>query len=237
MKTIHIAHLYYDLMNLYGESGNVRALKMALKRQNVRFEVDELTKGSKIDFSKYEIFIMGCGTEENQEIVRKDILRYKEEFKKYVKIKTFIVTGNALELFGTSINDKEALDVFPYKSKSVRKRIVGEQVYKTYLFKDPVIGFQNRGSIHDNKENHLFEVINGNADNQTSKFEGIKVDRFYGTYLLGPILIRNPKLTDTIIKELFETKKYPFKEIKDTPEEIAYKAYLENFIHTKNVQG
>lgn len=237
MKTIRIAHLYYDLMNLYGETGNILALKMALKRQNVRFEVDELTKGCKIDFSKYEIFIMGCGTEENQEIVRKDIIRYKEEFKKYVKIKTFIITGNALELFGTSINNKEALQVFNFKAKGIRKRIVGEQVYKTYLFQEPVIGFQNRGSIHDNKENHLFEIISGNADNQSSKFEGIKVNHFYGTYLLGPLLIRNPKLTNTILKELFEAKKYPFKEILDTPEEMAYEAYLKNFLQNKNVQN
>ena len=84
MKTIKIAHLYYDLMNLYGESGNITALTSALERQKIKYEVDKISKGDKFEASKYDIFYMGMGTEANQEIVRKDILRYKEEFALYV---------------------------------------------------------------------------------------------------------------------------------------------------------
>ena len=79
MKTIKIAHLYYDLMNLYGENGNILALSEAFKRQGAKVTVDNLTKGSKIDFNKYDIYYIGMGTEDNQEIVREDILRYKSE--------------------------------------------------------------------------------------------------------------------------------------------------------------
>ena len=235
MKTIKIAHLYYDLMNLYGETGNMLALTTALKRQGVKYTVTNVTKGDKIDFSKFDIFYMGMGTEKNQMIVLKDILRYKTEIKKIIKKKVFIMTGNSYELFGNKINNTDALGIFNFESKTIRDRIVKEQVYKTYILKEPVIGFQNRGSVNNNEENHLFEIIDGNADNNKSKFEGIHINNFYGTYTIGPLLIRNPHLLDKIIKNYFESCNYPYKEIKNTPDYKAYYKYLENFNINRNI--
>lgn len=229
METIKIAHLYYDLMNLYGESGNITALKSSLENQGVKVKIDYLTKGNSINFKEYDIIYMGQGSEANQEIVRKDIIRYKKMMKKLCKTKTFIITGNAYELFGRDIDGKEALDVFDFSTKTVRNRIVGEQVYKTYLLNNPIIGFQNRNAINDNKENNLFSVIKGNANNQNTNFEGIKINNFYGTYALGPLLIRNPHLTDLIIRNLLESKGIKYKEILDTPDYKAYHEYLKNF--------
>lgn len=236
MKLIRIAHLYYDLMNLYGERGNVLALSEALKRQGAKVMVDNVSKSSKIDFNKYDFIYIGCGTENSLEIARADILRYKTELKKVIKKKFIIATGNALSLFGTSINGREALDIFNFKSKAVRNRIVGEQVYKTYLVDGPIIAFQNRSIINDINENHLFEVISGNADNQKSKYEGLHINNFYGTSSIGPLLIRNPKLLDKIIKDFFDEKKYPYKEITDTPEYQAYNEYLKMFKLEKSVK-
>lgn len=229
MKPIKIAHLYYDLMNLYGEIGNIRALEMSLKRQGAKVIVDNVSKSSKIDFNKYDFIYVGCGTNSSLEIARADILRYKTELKKICKKKFIIATGNALCLFGTSIDSKEALDIFNFKSRTIRSRIVGEQLYKTYLTDGFIIGFQNRSTIIDNNENHLFEVINGNADNQKSKFEGIHINNFYGTQTIGPILIRNPHLLNKIIRDFFDEHNYPYKEIYDTPEYKAYFEYLKNF--------
>lgn len=234
MKTIKIAHLYYDLMNLYGENGNILALSEAFKRQGAKVTVDNLTKGSKIDFNKYDIYYIGMGTEDNQEIVREDILRYKTEIKKVFKKKVWIATGNSYELFGKNINGNECLGLFNFTSKTVRNRIVKEQVYETYLTTSPVIGFQNRGSINDNEENHLFKVIDGNADNRDSIYEGIHIDNFYGTYTVGPLLIRNPHLLDKIVKDYFEAHQTAYKEIKNTYEYKAYEEYLKNFNINKN---
>ena len=235
MKTIKIAHLYYDLMNLYGENGNILALTTALKRQGVKYTLKKVTKGEKIDFSKFDIFYMGMGNEENQMLVLEDLKRYKTEIKKIIKKKVFIMTGNSYELFGQKINKTEALGIFNFESKTVRERIVKEQVYKTYLLDQPVIGFQNRGSINNNTENHLFEIIDGCADNNKSKFEGIHIYNFYGTYTIGPLLIRNPHLLDKIIKDYFISQGYPYKEIKDTPDYKAYYKYLENFHIKRNI--
>ena len=78
-KVIKIAHLYYDLLNLYGEVGNVRALSTFIERSGVDAEVHFLTINDKIDFEKYDIFFLGAGSEENQMLVLDDIMKYKKE--------------------------------------------------------------------------------------------------------------------------------------------------------------
>ena len=52
MKTINVAHLYYDLMNLYGESGNLLALKKHLENQQVKVKITNLSIEDDLDFSK-----------------------------------------------------------------------------------------------------------------------------------------------------------------------------------------
>lgn len=229
MKKIKIAHLYYDLMNLYGENGNIVALRDALMRQEVDFEITNLTINNKINFEDYDIFYMGCGTENNLELVRQDILKYKEDIKKYVKKKIFIITGNAYDLFGISINEEEALGIFKYKSTLINNRVVGEQVYSTSFLDNVIVGFQNRSFINTGNKTPLFNVISGYGFDEHNEYEGIKVNNFYGTYTLGPLLIRNPHLTDYILKELFRKKKIHYKEITDTPDYKAYYEYLKNF--------
>ena len=82
MKKIKIAHLYYDLMNLYGENGNVRYLKKKLEQQGFSVEVYFLTVDENIDFSKYDFYYIGTGSDDNKQIVLKDIIKYKMILKK-----------------------------------------------------------------------------------------------------------------------------------------------------------
>ena len=75
---IKIAHLYYDLMNLYGENGNIKALKTQLEAQDVSVKLSLLTIDDELDFKEYDIVYIGAGTEENQKLVLKHLLKYKE---------------------------------------------------------------------------------------------------------------------------------------------------------------
>ena len=74
METIKIAHLYYDLMNLYGEHGNVLALSHHLEEHKIRVITHYLSIDDDIDFQKYDVFYIGSGSIESFEIVLKDIL-------------------------------------------------------------------------------------------------------------------------------------------------------------------
>lgn len=223
MKTIKIAHLYYDLMNYYGEQGNVLALKTAIEYAGFKVNIKTLSVDDEIDFEKYDIFYMGMGTKRNQEIVRKDILKYKDKIENVINKKMFIMTGNSYELFGKKIDDKKCLGVFNFESRTT-DRIVGEQIFKSDIIKETIIGFQNRFSSNNIKDDYLFEVIKGTGNDSESKVEGIHKNNFFGTYLLGPILIRNPYFKDALLKYIgidkVNTKLVDYK---------AYHEYLKNF--------
>ena len=96
IEKIKIAHLYYDLMNLYGENGNILALEKGFNDQDMFTEITELSIKDKIDFNKYDIYYMGCGSEENQIIVIDNLLKYKDQIKNALENnKHFIFTGNS----------------------------------------------------------------------------------------------------------------------------------------------
>lgn len=236
MKKIRIAHLYYDLMNLYGENGNVRFLKKKLEEQSFDVEVHFLTIGDDIDFNNYDFFYIGMGSDENKYVVLEDMLRYKNDIKKAIENKKyFLITGNAIELFGEGIINLNneftpTLEVFKYQVKEEEFRIVGEQYYDTDIVDKKIIGFQNRNSVIINcKENNLFKVIKGTGLKPDDLVEGIFNNNFYGTYLLGPILVRNPYFTDYIINQVCLDMNCKYNKVNDNMAYKAYNEYLKNF--------
>lgn len=235
MEKIKIAHLYYDIMNLYGESGNILALERAFNDQDMFVETTNLSIGDKIDFNKYDIYYIGCGTEDSQKLVIDDLIKYKDKFKNAIENgKYIILTGNSYELLGKYIEKNneeqiETLGLFDFYTKELDKRIIGEEVLECSFFKEPIIGFQNRQCVLNNKDNHLFEVINGHADNYKSHNEGIHYKNLYATYNLGPLLIRNPILKNYIVKEVLDSKDIMYVD-KSTIDEKAYNEFVKNFI-------
>lgn len=212
---IHIAHLYYDLMNLYGENGNIKALIYALKSQNIKVNLDKLTINDEIDFNKYDLIYIGCGTESNQLIVLNDILKYKKNIKKYIENNKFILaTGNSFELFGKKIGNKEALNIFDYETKYLENRIV-----KDYI-KDDILAFQNRGSKIINNINPLFDEEIGTC-----------YKNFYGTYLIGPLLVRSPEFNKYLVNKIIKSKdkNFKFKKFDLYLDKKAHKSYLETY--------
>lgn len=244
MKKIKIAHLYYDLMNLYGENGNVRFLKKKLEDLGIEVEVHFLSIDDKIDFDDYEIFYIGSGSEKNFDVVLEDIMKYKDDIKKAIyDNKYFISTGNSLDLFSKEINyfdgtKKDALSILDCVSYEEEFRIVGEQFYETNVVPDIIVGFQNRCTLikeYNNKP--LFEVINGTGFNPKDDKEGFLYHNFIGTYLFGPLLVRNPFFTDWLVKKICSS--YNISYVRPNFDDMPYKAYneyIKNFYPEKKEQ-
>lgn len=234
--TITIAHLYYNLLNLYGESGNVKALQYQLENQGIHVKIKFLTLGDTLNFDDYDFIYIGAGTEENQKLALKHLIKYKEEVKKAIEEGTFfLITGNALELFGKCIIDKKekrikALHAFDFYTKQENFRMVDEALVKSKFIKPYILGFQNQGSVIKSNENVMFEVIKGIGSFPNSKIEGIHYNHFYGTYLIGPILVRNPELLKYLIKQLIKSKQENFK-LKRFNLSLETKAYDEFMKH------
>ena len=225
---IKVLHLYYDLLNLYGEQGNILALKRAFKNQNVEIEVDYLSVQDKIDFQKYDLVYLGSGSTENLLIALEDIKRHKKELKKYIESKkVLLATGNSYLLFGQKINNLDALGIFDYYAASSEK-MAHESLMELYQEKD-IIGFQNREFIVNNKKNHLFKVKEGLCDNLKSEYEGYHEYNFYGTFVIGPLLIRNPHFTNILVKEIMEKNNLIYHEYEDKILVDAYNQYIKNF--------
>lgn len=231
---IKIAHLYYDLMNLYGDSGNVKALRMQLEKQGVKVELYNLSLEDEVDFKKYDVFYIGSGTEENQKIVLNNLLKYTNDIKDAIEdFKFFICTGNAIELFGNVISDEnntyKALGIFNYDTKFVKKRLVSDVILKGDFIKDYIIGFQNRSGIIESSLMNAFDVIKGFGSNQNSNKEGIIYKNFLGTYTIGPILVRNPELLKYIIKNIINKiePKHKYKKFSQLLEKAAYDNFVD----------
>ena len=233
MKTIKIAHLYYDLMNLYGENGNIRYLVKKLENQGLKVQLDKLSCEDDIHFN-YDFYYMGMGSEENRNIVIENILQYKDDINKEIeKNKYFLITGNSLEIFGDALvygEDKvNGLDIFKFNGIKNNERIVGDQRYFADFLDRDVIGFENRDYYLSGIKNYMFKVINGDGSTKENVSEGIHYNNFYGTYLLGPILVRNPHFTEYLVEKLVNSKGVEYKEDHDEIAIKAYEEYLRNF--------
>ena len=192
---MRIEILFPEVCNLYGDSGNVMLLENTLKKASI-------IKTTLLDepyFVKNDVdFIyMGPATPNNQKKVLEKLMPYKERLKELInKGVVFLFTGNALEIMGKSINGDAALDIFDYES------FIDEGSRYTSLFigkykglKNEIVGYKAQSSNSNISSNYLFNCIK----EKNIKDEGIHINNFYGTNLLGPILVLNPYFTKKLL--------------------------------------
>ena len=239
---INVLHLYYDLLNLYGENANTRSIKYNLELNKIKVNIDLKSLNDEIDFNKYDLIYIGSGSEDNMKLALQDILKRKKEIKKFIESnKYLILTGSSMDLFGKHIktlDDKlDALNIFDYYTEyltetnlknAAKNRIVGEIKATTDLINETIIGFQNRCDLVHNIKTPLFKTQIQYSNDLTNEEEGFTYKNVYATHIIGPLLIRNPYFTDYILTKLCNDKHLKYKSLDETAK-TAYKKYLENF--------
>ena len=231
---ITILYLYYDLMNLYGESGNIRVLEHHLHDQGLEVTVDKKSIGDDIDFAQYAFIYMGSGTERNQKIALADLFRYQEQIKSSVQNGTvFLFTGNAFEMLGKSITAGNGIvhegiglsDFTTVEHSDIR--YTGDVICNFDKLETPMVGFINKCSEIIGIPQTLFQVAMGPGNAINDKQEGWRYQNVFGTHLIGPVLVKNPHFMNYIIKLIgsnlqgFEYKPLPY-----PYEESAYQVTL-----------
>lgn len=202
MKIV-IGHLFYDLLNLYGESGNILALKSELEKKNIEVEVKNISIEDELNLKELDLIYIGEGTENNLIIALNYLKKYRADIIEEINNnKIFLATGNSMEMFGEEIIISEdlkieALNIFDYYTVRTKDRIVAECKYDFEELNIKIVGFNNHQGITKNNKNYLFKKENEEVD-------GIHEKNFYGTYLIGPLLVRNPKFLDYIIEKLIK---------------------------------
>ena len=219
---MRILHLYPNLMNLYGDYGNITVLVKHLTDQGEIVYVDKKEIQDAIDFSLYDFIYMGSGTEKNLKVALKDLKKYEYYLKQEIeKGKVVLFTGNAMELMGNSIDDQDALGIINFDTSTTDKRYSGDVIVYNDEIKE-VIGFINKSSIITGNYKHkLFEYRFKDSNLVDNDYEGYNYKNLYGTHIIGPVLVKNPEFMKLIVKKLVKDYKDIHYEYEDKAYEIS----------------
>lgn len=248
MKEIKILYLYPDILDLYGDIGNIKVLKYRMEKRGISVIVDTYSIGDKApDFSSYDIVFSGGGADNEQKILSEDLVQYKDKIREAVnKGVFFLLICGSYQLFGKYYKGVDGeiipgLEVFDYYTEAIEdrsKRCIGNIVLEIEIDgeKTKIIGFENHGGqTFDTKEN-FGSVLFGNGNKFGDSKEGFRINNVIGTYLHGPLLSKNPKLTDYIIKYSLERKygeEVNLEPLNDEFEEKCREQLLDKFLESK----
>ena len=213
---INICHLYGNLLNTYGDVGNVMALKYFAEKKGHQVNLDVISLDDKFDPDKYDFVFFGGGQDYEQSIVENDLENKKESIKKYIENNgLFLAICGGFQLMGQYYYDAynkkiEGLKIFDYYTKNQEdgNRFVGNIKIKDLSNGEIYQGFENHGGVTYLKDkNQAFaSVISGNGNNGEDLTEGFRYKNTFASYLHGPLLARNENLANTFI-EIIENKK------------------------------
>ncbi|CEK31017.1 cobyric acid synthase [[Clostridium] sordellii] len=207
--------MYPDIMDLYGDLGNITILKYRCLKRGINCIIDTYSIGDNKDFCDYDLIFLGGGSDKDQMLIFQDILDIREDIKKAIINNKFILLiCDGYQLFGKYYIDSdgnkiEGLNLFDYYTESSSKgRCIGNIAIKPNIegLNDLIVGFENHGGQTFGVSTPLGEVLNGHGNEFEGKFEGFFKDNVLGTYLHGPLLSKNPELVDFIIKKSIESK-------------------------------
>ncbi|MBR2476569.1 MAG: glutamine amidotransferase [Clostridia bacterium] len=207
---ITIAHLYPDMLNLYGDSGNILTLKYRLNARGIEADVISYNIDDDIDFSSADIILIGGGGEREQLTVCNRLREMKDKLIAYAEDGGVILAVcGGFEVLGSSYTTPdgtvEGVGLLDITTRYVKDKIIGNAVIESELF-GTVVGFENHSGIVDiGAHSPLGKVISGNgADGKGS--EGVIYKNVIATYLHGPVLPKNPRLADYIISKAMERR-------------------------------
>ena len=218
MKELNILYLYPDILELYGDFGNIQVLKYRLEKRGIKVNITPYSIGDNApDFTKFDLVFSGGGADQEQGILAEDLLKYKENIKEAVNNGVFfLLICGSYQLFGKYYKGVEGnvipgLEVFDYYTETLedrKKRCIGNIVINATLNgkETKIIGFENHGGQTFNIDTPLGDVIYGNGNKFGDTKEGFMQKNVIATYLHGPLLSKNPELADYIIKYCLDRK-------------------------------
>ncbi|MDO4912452.1 MAG: cobalamin biosynthesis protein CobQ [Lactobacillus sp.] len=203
---IRIAYLYEDLMNTYGDSGDVKIIKYLLEKQGYDVQVENISLGMDFNAEDYDFIFFGGGQDFEQTIVAKDLQRHKDTLEKYINSGSpmlaicggYQLMGNYYKtISGTTI---DGLGILPLHTVfKADKRMIGDTHYQSDF--GEVKAFENHsGQTYFESELKPFgKMIEGYGNNPQDGVEGVHYKNFIGSYSHGPLL-RNINIAEEFCK-------------------------------------
>ena len=237
MKIV-IAHLYPDLLNLYGDRGNIQCMAMRSRWRGIEAEVKEYRLQDTVDFSGTDIILLGGGSDREQQIVCTRLQDIRKEMQAYVEDGgTVLAVCGGYQLLGhyydTPDGRMRGLSLVDLYTEQGDPRLISNVVLQSEELPYEIVGFENHGGRTYIGENRPFgNVVHGYGNNGTDGREGVLYKNVIGTYLHGPLLPKNPHVCDRVLQHALE-RKYGISELvplDDTQEREANR-YIVNRFH------
>jgi len=212
-RGLRIAHLYPELLNLYGDSGNILVLRSRLAWRNLGVEVMEVGVDDRPSFQDVDIAFIGGGTDREQKIVCDRLQSVRTELAAFVEdggvlaavCGGYQLLGDYYLLGDERVPGLSLVDLYTDRGDP---RLIGNVAVRSRISPQPIVGYENHGG-----RTHLGPGVEamgkvaygfGN-DGQTGE-EGCLYKNVVGTYVHGPLLPKNPGVADYLLSRALDRK-------------------------------
>ncbi|QSZ27375.1 glutamine amidotransferase [Aceticella autotrophica] len=211
-----IGHMYPDLLNLYGDRGNILTLIRRCEWRGIDIEVKSITIDINTNFTDINILFLGGGSDREQKIVSDDLtLKRMKNFKSAVEDgMTVLSICGGYQLLGKyyqigTNNKLPGIGIFDAWTIAGNKRMITNVIIEAKInnLKFKMVGFENHsGKTYLKNTKPLGNIIIGSGNNGEDHTEGAYYKNAFGTYLHGPVLPKNPEFADYLILTALKRK-------------------------------
>lgn len=216
---INICHLYPDVLNLYGDTGNILCLKKRLEWRGIECEITSLPIGAHADFSRFDLFFIGGGQDFEQEVLLADLHngKDKEILSAVEEEKVFLCICGGYQMMGQYYLTHTGAQCDFIGALNLHTVGSDVRMIGNYMFKcsdessaSTIVGFENHsGKTYLGKGvSPLGTVLSGFGNNGEDHTEGARYKNVFGAYCHGPILPKNPEFADFILQTAL-SRRYP----------------------------
>ena len=213
---LRICHLYGNLMNTYGDNGNLLMLQHRAKKLGYEVETTLISLEEDFNAEDFDIVMFGGGQDFEQTVVAKDLQNKKEDLIQYIEDNGVVVAiCGGFQLLGRyyvnasgeRLNGISAIDVCT--NGQFPNRLIGDVEIVNEEFGETYLGYENHiGRTYLGKNmKPLGKVVKGYGNNEEDHVEGCHYKNVFCSYFHGPILVRNQHLADRIIETAAERQR------------------------------
>ena len=213
---IVIAHMFPDLLNLYGDGGNVRILSERLAWRGIPVSVKRVEYGESVDFDSVDLVFLGGGPDREQKLASAELMRMKDKLAAYVEDDgPVLAICGGYQILGKTwlLGDEEVpgLDIVGVETRrpgTSADRLIDNIALASPLAKHPVVGYENHAGrtylAVGAKPFGKLASSTGHGNNDADKADGALYRHVVGTYLHGPLLSKNPEVADWLLAAALE---------------------------------